>query len=182
MKDRKILAFGRLSRVSSAFSIVPAAATMSEPKPAMASRTTISFTKTPRQPSERSGRRRRCSISAATKRTNQAAGIGVNGFLWRASLDTVSFMPIASADPFGGIIITDWYSSPNNANERMRLNIFIRDRELRADGVKVSVFRQTKGPDGHWTDAAVTPTTGPSLENAILTKARQIRLTQKASK
>jgi len=111
-----------------------------------------------------------------------ASGIGVNGFLWRASLDTVSFMPIASADPFGGIIITDWYSSPNDANERMRLNIFIRDRELRADGVKVSVFRQSKGTDGRWMDAAVTPTTGPSLENAILTKARQIRLTQKESK
>jgi len=116
------------------------------------------------------------------EKTPEASGIGVNGFLWRASLDTLSFMPIASADPFGGIIITDWYSSPNDPNERMRLNVFIRDRDLRADGVKVTVFRQTRGTDAHWTDAAVAPATGTSLENAILTKARQIRLTQKEAK
>jgi hypothetical protein len=109
----------------------------------------------------------------------ETTGIGVNGFLWRASLDTISFMPIASADPFGGVIITDWYSPPDNPGERMKLNIFIRDRELRADGVKVSVFRQTRASNGGWADAAVAPTTASSLENAILTKARQIRLAQK---
>jgi hypothetical protein len=114
------------------------------------------------------------------KSKNQdASGIGVNGFLWRASLDIVSFMPIASADPFGGVIITDWYSPPDTPNERTRLNIFIRDRELRADGIKVSVFRQTKDTDGSWKDAAVTPATAGSLENAILTRARQIRMAQK---
>jgi hypothetical protein len=115
-----------------------------------------------------------------TKSKNQdASGIGVNGFLWRASLDVISFMPMASADPFGGVIITDWYSPPDTPNERTRLNIFIRDRELRADGIKVSVFRQTKGADGSWVDAAVTPATSGSLENAILTRARQIRMAQK---
>ena len=106
------------------------------------------------------------------------AGIGVNGFLWRATLDTVSFMPISSADPFGGVIITDWYAAPDTPNERMRLNIYIRDRDLRADGVRVSVFRQVKSGNG-WADAAVSPATENSLENAILTKARQIRLAQK---
>jgi hypothetical protein len=109
----------------------------------------------------------------------EGAGIGVNGFLWRATLDTVSFMPIASADPFGGVIITDWYSPPDTFNERTRLNIFIRDRALRADGIKVSVFRQTKGPDGIWTDAPVAVSTSGGLENAILTRARQIRMAQK---
>src|SRR6202042_623840 len=97
------------------------------------------------------------------------AGIGVNGFLWRATLDTVSFMPISSADPFGGVIITDWYSSPDTPNERTRLNIYIRDRDLRADGVRVSVFRQVKSGSG-WADAQVSPATASSLENAILTK------------
>jgi hypothetical protein len=106
------------------------------------------------------------------------AGIGVNGFLWRATLDTVSFMPISSADPFGGVIITDWYSAPDAQGERMRLNIYIRDRDLRADGVRVSVFRQVKSGSG-WSDAPVAPATASSLENAILTKARQIRLAQK---
>jgi hypothetical protein len=109
----------------------------------------------------------------------EASGIGVNGFLWRASLDTISFMPIASADPFGGVIITDWYSAPDNPNERVKLNIFIRDRDLRADGIKISVFREVKGADGGWRDVPVAASTGGSLENTILTKARQIRLAQK---
>ena len=109
----------------------------------------------------------------------EGAGIGVNGFLWRATLDTVSFMPITSADPFGGVIITDWYSAPDNPNERMKLNIFIRDRELRADGLKVSAFRQVRGSSGVWVDAPVAASMNTDLENTILTKARQIRLTQK---
>jgi hypothetical protein len=109
------------------------------------------------------------------KKTNDGSGIGVNGFLWRASLDTISFMPIISADPFGGVIITDWYSAPD---ERTKLNVFIRDRDLRADGVKVSVFRQIRS-EGDWRDASVAPATAGSLENAILTRARQIRLAQK---
>jgi hypothetical protein len=115
------------------------------------------------------------------KKGQEGGGIGVNGFLWRATLDTVSFMPIASADPFGGVIITDWYSPPDSPNERTKLNVFIRGRDLRADGVKVSVFRQTKEAGGSWIDATVAPATAGSLENAILTKARQIRLAQKQS-
>lgn len=113
------------------------------------------------------------------KKKNDGSGIGVNGFLWRASLDTISFMPISSADPFGGVIITDWYSAPEAQDERTKLNVFIRDRDLRADGVKVSVFRQIKDSNGEWKDAGVAPTTAGSLENAILTRARQIRLAQK---
>ena len=70
------------------------------------------------------------------------AGIGVNTFLWRASLDTVSFMPLSSADPFGGVIITDWYSPPEVPSERFKMTVYILDRQLRADGIKVSVFRQ----------------------------------------
>lgn len=110
------------------------------------------------------------------KKTSDGSGIGVNGFLWRASLDTISFMPIASADPFGGTILTDWYTDPKNPNERTKLNVFIRDRELTADGVKVSVFRQTKAANGGWQDAPVAASTARDLENAILTKARQLRL------
>ncbi len=112
------------------------------------------------------------------KKAKENGGIGVNGYLWRATLDTISFMPIASADPFGGVILTDWYTPPETPEERTKLNIFIRGRDLRADGVKVSVFRQVK--DGkNWVDATVAATTPASLENAILTKARQIRMAQK---
>jgi hypothetical protein len=103
-------------------------------------------------------------------------GIAVNSYLWRASLDTLSFMPLASADPFGGTIITDWYSPPDSPNERFKLNIFILGRDLRADGVRARVFRQNKAPDGQWVDAPVDQATGTDLENAILTRARQIRM------
>jgi len=104
------------------------------------------------------------------------SGIAVNSFLWHASLDTVSFMPLASADPFGGTIITDWYSPPDSPNERFKLNIFILGRDLRADGVRARVFRQNRTPDGQWVDAPVDQATGTDLENAILTRARQIRM------
>lgn len=106
-------------------------------------------------------------------------GIAVNAYLWRASLDTVSFMPLASADPFGGTIITDWYSPPESPNERVKVQITILDRELRADGVRAAVFRQTlTGGNRGWVDATVDPRTGFELENQILTRARQLRIAQ----
>lgn len=105
------------------------------------------------------------------------SGIGVNSFLWRASLDTVSFMPLASADPFGGVILTDWYSTPGKDNERMKLNVFILDRQLRSDGVQVKVFRQVK-KNGDWRDADVSPDTARQIEDSILTRARQMRVEQ----
>lgn len=108
---------------------------------------------------------------------NNGNGIGVNSFLWRASLDTMAFMPLSSADPFGGVIITDWYSAPEAPTERFKMTIYILDTRLRADGVKVSVFKQAKSPDGSgWVDAAVTPGTASQLENAILIRARQLRI------
>ena len=112
------------------------------------------------------------------KKTKENSGIGVNGYLWRATLDTISFMPIASADPFGGVVLTDWYSPSDTPDERTKLNIYIRGRDLRADGVKVSVFRQMREKQG-WVDAPVASSTAGSLENAILTKARQLRMAQK---
>jgi len=103
-------------------------------------------------------------------------GIGVNAYLWRATLDTLGFMPLASADPFGGVIITDWYSPPETPDERVKVNVYILDRQLRADGVKAAVFRQRRAPDGRWLDVSVEPATVLDLENAILTRARQIRV------
>ena len=106
-----------------------------------------------------------------------AGGIGVNNLLWRASLDTVSFMPLVSADPFGGVIITDWYTPAETPNERMKVQVTILDRELRADGVRVSVFKQQTSPKGgNWVDAQVDPRTNIDIENAILTRARQLRI------
>ena len=107
-------------------------------------------------------------------------GIAVNSYLWRASLDTMSFMPLSSADPFGGVIITDWYSPPETPNERVKVNIYILDRQLRADGLRISVFRQTLASN-NWQEAAVSPETVQDLENAILKRARELRITNSRS-
>jgi hypothetical protein len=109
-------------------------------------------------------------------------GIGVNSFLWRASLDTLSFMPLASADPFGGVIITDWYSPPETPESRFKANIFILDRQLRADGIKVTLFQQKRDPSGAWVDAEVNRKTATDLEDTILTRARQLRIASAAAK
>ena len=108
------------------------------------------------------------------------SGIGVNSFLWRASLDTVAFMPLASADPFGGVILTDWYSPPDAPNDRFKMNVLILDKHLRSDAVQVKVFKQTQ-KGGAWRDAAVPPDMGPKIEDAILTRARQMRVRQLGS-
>jgi hypothetical protein len=109
-----------------------------------------------------------------------ATGVGVNTYLWHASLDTLSFMPLASADPFGGVIITDWYSPADSQSERFKLNVLILGRELRADAVRCTVFRQKRDATGQWADTPVDTKTGVDLENAILTRARQMRLSTAA--
>jgi len=106
-----------------------------------------------------------------------SSGIGVNSYLWRATLDTISFMPLASADPFGGVIITDWYVAPGTPNERIKLNVFILDKQLRSDAVQVKVFKQAK-KGGNWVDATAAANTGRAIEDAILTRARQMRVAQ----
>ncbi|WP_374657222.1 DUF3576 domain-containing protein [Phenylobacterium sp.] len=106
---------------------------------------------------------------------NQPA-IGVNGYLWRATLDTLSFMPLASADPYGGVVITDWYVNPEKPDERFKCTVYILDSRLRADGLNVAVFKQSKDAAGNWVDAPSAGQTETDLENAILTKARQLRL------
>jgi hypothetical protein len=102
-------------------------------------------------------------------------GIGVNSYLWRASLDTISFMPVSSADPFGGVILTDWHSHSEAPNERFKLNVYILGRALRGDGVRVAVFRQVRDPRGDWKDAGLPENTGIKIEDSILTKARHLR-------
>lgn len=111
------------------------------------------------------------------KEDNSGTGVAVNAYLWRASLDTINFIPLVSADPFGGVIITDWYTPSETPNERMKVQVTILDRELRADGVRVSVFKQQTSPKGgNWVDAQVDPRTNIDIENAILTRARQLRI------
>lgn len=103
------------------------------------------------------------------------AALGVNSYLWRASLDTVAFMPVTSADPFGGVIITDWYALPEAPGERFKMNVYILGRSLRSDAVRVALFRQVPAADGSWQDAAVAPQAPTRIEDAILARARQLR-------
>lgn len=115
-------------------------------------------------------------ISTDGGKGKEGTGIGVNSFLWRASLDTLSFMPLVSADPFGGVIITDWYTAPETPQERFKVQVYILDRRLRADGIRVNVFRQAQQANFGWVDAPVADDTKTQMENAILTKARQLRI------
>lgn len=111
--------------------------------------------------------------------TGQAAeggnAIRINGFLWRAALDTLSFMPITTADPYGGAILTDWYSPQGADNERFKLNVLIQGTQIRSDGVRVTVFKQERAGDGTWQDASTNNDTALDLENLILVRARDLR-------
>ena len=100
--------------------------------------------------------------------------IGVNAYLWRATLDTLSFMPLAQTDSNGGVVVTDWYIDPNTPGERMKLTVSILDQDLRADAVRVAASRQVS-QNGAWVDAPVKAATVQKLEEIILTKARDLR-------
>ena len=115
------------------------------------------------------------TASSADIGPEENGALGVNAYLWRASLDTLSFLPLASADPYGGVIITDWYANPEKRDERMKATVYILDTRLRADGISAAVFRETL-TNGVWTPASVSPDTNVALENAILSKARELRL------
>ena len=115
--------------------------------------------------------------NGGSKKANYDAqtGIGVNAYLWRASLDTISFMPLSSADPWGGVIISDWYANPQKPDERFKTTIYILDSRLRADALNVSVYKQVN-QNGQWVDADVSEQTQLDIENSILTRARELRL------
>jgi len=100
--------------------------------------------------------------------------IGVNSYLWRASLDTLSFMPMLQTDSNGGVIITDWYANPNTPNERFKFTVTILDKDLRADAVRVAALRQVN-TSGAWVEAPVQAATVQKLEDIILTRARDLR-------
>ena len=105
---------------------------------------------------------------------SQVTTIGVNAYLWRAALETVSFAPLLQSDSNGGVIVTDWYANPRNPNERVKVTVSILDRDLRADAVRVAASRQVSQA-GQWVDAPVQAATVQKLEDIILTKARTLR-------
>ena len=106
--------------------------------------------------------------------TGGGAGIGVNAYLWRGALDTLRFLPLASADPFGGVIITDWYTPADAQGERFKATAYILGKDLRSDGIRISVFRQV-AQGGRWVDAPVDPVVASDIENTVLDRARKLR-------
>jgi hypothetical protein len=103
-------------------------------------------------------------------------GLGVNAFLWSATLDTIEVMPLESADPYSGLITTEWYANPEAPNERFKLSVRILDTRLRADGISATLHRQVFDGDRGWIDASVDPASAIQIENAILTRAQQLRI------
>ncbi|MEM6650715.1 MAG: DUF3576 domain-containing protein [Pseudomonadota bacterium] len=104
-----------------------------------------------------------------------SVGASVNRYLWRASLDTIDFMPLDNADPIAGVITTEWYANPTVPSERFKANVYILDTALRADALRVTLFRQEMTDTG-WINAATNSATSQEIENAILTRARELRL------
>ncbi len=117
------------------------------------------------------------TVLGGSNKDDEAAksGIAVNSYLWRATLDTLSFMPMASADPFGGVILTDWYEDPNAKGERFKVNALILTKTLRADGIKLSVFKQ-KLEGNNWRDQPVDTALARKMEDAVLARARELKI------
>jgi Domain of unknown function (DUF3576) len=113
--------------------------------------------------------------SGGEESSSSKSGIAVNSYLWRATLDTLSFMPISSADPFGGVILTDWYEAPEAKGERFKVNVIILTKTLRSDGVKLSVFKQ-KLEGSSWRDQPTDNNLAHKLEDAILARARELKI------
>ena len=118
-------------------------------------------------------RNRNVSVELAPTRLTT---IGVNAYLWKAAVDTVSFAPLLQADANSGVIITDWYSQPQAPGERVKLTVSILDQDLRADGIRVAASRQVNS-SGAWVDAPVAAATVQKLEDIILARARDLRRT-----
>lgn len=117
-------------------------------------------------------------LSLGTNEGNNAVssiGMPINPYLWKGSLETIGFMPLSSADPFGGTIITDWYSDGQNINERCKINIFIKGLELKTSNLKVNTFCQSF-ENNRWVDLPTSASQSAQLENAILNKAKRIKL------
>ncbi|WP_032112880.1 DUF3576 domain-containing protein [Candidatus Paracaedibacter symbiosus] len=108
--------------------------------------------------------------------SNATTGMRVNPYLWQASLDVLSFIPLASADANGGIIITEWYSAPQKLAERVKVIARVNDRQLRADAITIIIHKQIRSKNGEWVNAAVEPSVVTDMEDIILTKARQLKV------
>ena len=126
------------------------------------------------------GRNTGDKVRQADMAAAQITTIGVNSYLWRAALETLSFAPMAQVDSAGGVIVTDWYADPKSPGERVKVTATILDADLRADALRVAASRQVM-QNGQWVEAPVAAATVQKLEEIILTKARDLRRSTIAS-
>lgn len=116
-------------------------------------------------------------LFTTAKKKNETKGIGVNSYLWKATLETLSFLPKKNIDPFGGTILTDWYTNPSTPHERLKVEALILGRALHVGALKISVFREKK-VNGQWVKAATNSETARKLEDTILTRAREFKVSE----
>ena len=124
------------------------------------------------------GKKASIDLLGGDKESQQSSvgmGLPINPFLWKASIETISFMPLTSTDPFAGTIITDWYTAEANFGERCKLNIFINGQELKTENLKVSSFCQIL-QNNQWVNMLSNNEDNIKLENAILNKAKKLKL------
>ena len=132
--------------------------------------------------SEDTGGRLSDLIASSGSSAGQGGGLTpVNRFLWRASLDTLAFLPLNSTDPFTGVVATDWAASPDAPNERFKVTAYVKSPRLSAGSLQVAVFREIRANDGVWASAPVSGATARQLEDAILVRARQLKIGERAS-
>lgn len=115
------------------------------------------------------------SIGGGSNETG-GGGIGVNVHLWKATLDTLAFMPLSSADPFGGVVVTEWYSNTGSPDEKFKIVAYITGKQLRVDALRINVFKKLRNENGDWTDQVTSKDMAIRIENSVLTKAKQYRL------
>lgn len=115
-------------------------------------------------------------IPGGRSRNPAPEGLGVNAFLWSATLDTIEVMPLEAADPYSGLITTEWYTNPEDTSERFKLTVRILDTRLRADGLKATLHRQVYAGEQGWIDGPVDDASAIQIENAILQRAQQLRI------
>ena len=120
-----------------------------------------------------------CASRGATV-ADDSLNLRINAYVWRASLETLSFLPLRALDPFSGVLLTDWHASPQAPSERFRLTAYVLDKRLHPQALHVTVFRQKRDSNGKWQDADVSPQLARQIENLILSRARTLRLSGRA--
>ena len=101
--------------------------------------------------------------------------VNVNGYLWRATLNILSFVPLISTDALSGTIITDWYVNKNIQNQRLKITVNINTNELKSESIKIKVEIQNF-KNNIWSQPLTSNSLATQIEDSILNEARNLKL------